>query len=69
MKIDSGTVQMGSSRRYSETSVVFRRFTLESRQVTAGGGNILDGAMGGNAGNAEGAEKDQEGQGEDKARR
>ena len=29
----------------------------------------MDGAMGGNAGNAEGAEKDQEGQGEDKAQR
>ncbi len=29
----------------------------------------MDGAMGGNAGNAEGTEKDQEGQGEDKAQR
>ena len=59
VRINSGTVEMGSARRYRETSVTFRRFTMENRQVRAGGGNALNAAIGGNA---EGAEKGEEGQ-------
>lgn len=62
MKIDSGTVNMGSARNYKATSVSFRRFTLETRQVTAGGG--INAALGGNTGNAGGAEKGEGGKDE-----
>lgn len=55
MKIDSGTVNMGSARSYRETSVTFRRFTVSSIQVTAGGSSALNAAVGGNAGNAQNA--------------
>lgn len=62
MKIDSGTVNMGSARSYKTTSVSFRRFTLETRQVAAGGG--INAALGGNTGNAGGAEKGEGGKDE-----
>lgn len=62
MKIDSGTVNMGSARSYKTTSVSFRRFTLETRQVTAGGG--IHAALGGNTGNTGGAEKGEDGKDE-----
>ena len=65
MKIDSGTVDMGAARSYRASSVTLRRFTVENRQVTAGGGDALNAAIGGdneNAGNADGAEKKENGQ-------
>lgn len=51
MKIDSGSVNMESSRSYRENTVSFGRFTVERRQVEVGGSGI-HAAVGGNTGNA-----------------
>ncbi len=65
MKIDSSTVDMGAARSYRASSVTFRRFTVENRQVAAGGGDALNAAIGEgneNAGNADSTEKKENGQ-------
>lgn len=63
MKIGSSTVEMGSTRNYRENSVTFRRFTMATVRVAAGGSNALNAAVGGNTGNAGNADSAGKGSG------
>lgn len=58
LKIDSSVIGMESARKYRETSVTFRRFTIkEYEQESAQGGNGLNTAVGSNTGSTENAEE------------
>ncbi len=56
MKIDSSTVGMASTRSYHSTAVSMRRFTvMKLQRGQAGGQGALNAALGGGAGDAQGA--------------
>lgn len=68
MRIDSSTVGMESARSYRASNTTVRKFLItEYQQELTQGGNALNTAIGGNAGNTGGAEENTTGEGADKS--